>query len=285
MTALIEELYSLMKNPEGAHLEFKEAKNGVDSEKLTRYCAALANEGGGKVVLGVTDKFPRKVVGSLACLNIEKTKSDLITRLHLRIEVNEMYLGNHRVVIISVPSRPIGVPIQYDGKYWMRRGEELVSMTPDMLKRIFYETEPDFSAQVCPEAQFEDLDSNAIAHFRDMWIRKSGNSTLKNISDEKLLRDVEVVVDKGVTYAALILFGKRQALRRFLAQAEVVFEYRSSGVTGPAQQRIEYTQGFFHLTMRFGKRLTYVMIFSIFRMDYSFGISPHLMKKLFEKLF
>jgi len=34
-------------------------------------------------------------------------------------------------------------------------------------------------------------------------------------------------------------------LKKFLAQAEVVFEYRSSGVTGPAQQRIEYTQGFF----------------------------------------
>jgi len=48
-----------------------------------------------------------------------------------------------------------------------------------------------------------------------------------------------------VTYAALILFGKPKALKNYLAQAEVIFEYRSSGVTGPAQQRIEYTQGFF----------------------------------------
>ena len=78
-----------------------------------------------------------------------------------------------------------------------------------------------------------------------MWMRKSGNGALKNVSDTKLLRDIEVIVDKGVTYAALILFGKRQALRKFLAQAEVVFEYRSSNITGPAQQRIEYTQGFF----------------------------------------
>ncbi len=245
MTTIMEQLHSWMKSKENEHLEFKEAKNGFDSDKLTKYCCALANEGGGHIILGVSDKQFRIIVGSQACSNLEKTKSDLITRLHLRIDVNEIYVENHRVVIVTVPSRPIGVPIQYEKIYWMRRGEELVSMTPDMLKRIFYEGEPDFSAQICSQARFEDLDLEAIKHFREMWMRKSGNGALKNVSDAKLLRDIEVIVDKGVTYAALILFGKRSALRKFLAQAEVIFEYRSSNITGPAQQRIEYTQGFF----------------------------------------
>lgn len=245
MAATIEQLHAWMKSKENEHLEFKEAKNGFDSDKLTKYCCALANEGGGHIILGISDKQPRIIVGSQACSNLEKTKSDLITRLHLRIDVNEICVEERRVVVVAVPSRPIGVPIQYEKIYWMRRGEELVSMTPDMLKRIFYEGEPDFSAQICPHARFEDLDLEAIKHFREMWMRKSGNGALKNVSDTKLLRDIEVIMDKGVTYAALILFGKRQALRKFLAQAEVVFEYRSSSVTGPAQQRIEYTQGFF----------------------------------------
>lgn len=51
MDSLINELYSLMKQKEGAHLEFKEAKNNYDSDKLTQYCCALANEGGGKDAL------------------------------------------------------------------------------------------------------------------------------------------------------------------------------------------------------------------------------------------
>jgi ATP-dependent DNA helicase RecG len=127
----------------------------------------------------------------------------------------------------------------------MRRGEELVSMTPDMLKRIFNEGEPDFSAQICPKAKWEDLDSDSINIFREMWMRKSGNPNLKNLSDKQLLKDIGAIEDKNITYAALILFGKPLSLRKFLAQAEVIFEYRSSGVTGPAQQRIEYTQGFF----------------------------------------
>lgn len=46
-------------------------------------------------------------------------------------------------------------------------------------------------------------------------------------------------------YAALILFGKRKALGRLLPQAEIIFEYRSSNASGPANQREEFKVGFF----------------------------------------
>lgn len=244
MSALTQ-LYAWMKCPENARLEFKEAKITFDTAKLTRYCCAFANEGGGKVILGITDKFPRKIVGTQAFQNLESLKSLLISRLSLRIEVNELFEDDRRILIFSVPSRPIGVPIAFEGTYWMRRGEELVPITSDMLKRIFDESVPDFSALVCPNASFEDLDPKAIDAFREAWIRKSGNTQLRNISEKQLLQDIEVVTNEGVTYAALILFGTHKALGKYLAQAELIFEYRSSDATGPAQQRIEYRQGFF----------------------------------------
>ncbi|TAD85992.1 MAG: ATP-binding protein, partial [Oscillatoriales cyanobacterium] len=56
----------LLAPAETERLEFKEAKQQFDSNKLLKYCVALANEGGGYIVLGVTDKQPRQVVGSLA---------------------------------------------------------------------------------------------------------------------------------------------------------------------------------------------------------------------------
>ncbi len=43
----------------------------------------------------------------------------------------------------------------------------------------------------------------------------------------------------------MILFGKNEALTRFLPQAEIVFEYRSSEASGPANQREEFRMGFF----------------------------------------
>ncbi|WP_369075966.1 AlbA family DNA-binding domain-containing protein, partial [Streptomyces albidoflavus] len=50
------QLHQWLLEPEGQRLEFKEAKQRYDFEKLLKYCVALANEGGGAIVLGVTDK-------------------------------------------------------------------------------------------------------------------------------------------------------------------------------------------------------------------------------------
>jgi ATP-dependent DNA helicase RecG len=150
-----------------------------------------------------------------------------------------------RVVLFQVPARPIGMPIQYEGAYWMRGGQALVPMTPDRLKTIFDEAGPDFSAEICPRASLADLHPAAIEEFRARWRQRSGNPAIDHLPVEQLLADAELVVDGGVTYAALVLFGTRQALGKCLPQAEVIFEYRSSDASGPAQQREEYRQGFF----------------------------------------
>lgn len=43
---------------ENQRLEFKEAKTQFDNRKLYRYCVALANEGGGHLLLGMADTPP-----------------------------------------------------------------------------------------------------------------------------------------------------------------------------------------------------------------------------------
>jgi hypothetical protein len=50
---------------EHQRLEFKEAKNQFDYNRLCKYCVVFANEGGGLLVFGVADKPPRPVVGDL----------------------------------------------------------------------------------------------------------------------------------------------------------------------------------------------------------------------------
>lgn len=244
MSMALEQLSTWMKSSEDEHLEFKEAKKHFDFEKLVRYCVALANEGGGKIILGVSDKKPRKVVGTRAFSNIERTKAGLIERLHLRIEIDILDHKNGRVLVFSVPSRPIGMPVQYKGAYWMRGGQDLIPMTPDVLRKIFTESEPDFSAEICSKAAIKDLHPDAIEMFRKMWRRRSGNKALDHLSHVQLLRDAELIIDGGVTYAALILLGTRNALGKYLAQAEVIFEYRSGESSISYQQRREYREGF-----------------------------------------
>ncbi|MBI3245528.1 MAG: putative DNA binding domain-containing protein [Deltaproteobacteria bacterium] len=244
MTVSVEQLQTWMHAKEDEHLEFKEAKKNFHFETLVKYCVALANEGGGRMILGVTDKRPRRVVGSQAFSDLERTKAGLIERLRLRVEVEEIQHPQGRVLVFQVPSRPIGMPIQYEGAYWMRGGEDLIPMTPDVLQRIFAEASPDFSAELCPAARLEDLDPVAVEVLRRFWQRKSPDQDITTRAVEQLLADAELVVDGRVTYAALILLGKRQALGKHLAQAEVIFEYRSNEAPGPAADRHEFRQGF-----------------------------------------
>jgi len=83
-----ETIEELLNAPEGEHYEFKEAKNRFGFNEALEYCCALANCGGGKLILGITDKRPRNVVGSTAFDQPEETIRILIEKLRVRIDFN-----------------------------------------------------------------------------------------------------------------------------------------------------------------------------------------------------
>ncbi len=236
----------LLEAKEGENIEFKEAKSSFEFDELAKYACAIANCGGGYVVLGITDKRPRQVVGTRAFDQPERTRAGLIERLHLRIDFHlPPNAEGKRVLVFDVPSRPVGTPIQDKGTFWARKGDSLVEMSISEMRYILLEAGHDFSADVCSRAVWSDLDVASIGDFRRRWAEKAKKPSLATLSDEQLLRDCEAVVKDGITYSALILFGKREALGRLLGQAEVIFEYRSTEAAGPAQQREEFRQGFF----------------------------------------
>lgn len=244
MKERLEQLRRWMEAREDEHLEFKEAKTRYDFEELVKYCCALANERGGRIILGVTDRHPRRVVGTDAFRTLERTTAGLVERLRLRMDAEELFHPDGRVIVFHVPSRPVGMPIHYKGAYWMRGGDGLVPMTPDMLQRIFAESHPDFSAQACPGVRLEDLDPATIGVFRARWAEKGRRPELLELPVARLLEDAELLVDGAVTYAALVLLGTPKTLGRHLAQAEIVFEYRADEAMIEYEQRKEYREGF-----------------------------------------
>ncbi len=128
---------------EHQRLEFKEAKSQFDSRKLNKYCVALANEGGGHLLMGIADQPPRTVVGSAAHRDVVATAEHLLAMLGFRVDVEEVLHPDGRVVVFHVPSRPRGTAYSLDGAYWMRSGGELVPMSEDRLRKIFAEGAPD----------------------------------------------------------------------------------------------------------------------------------------------
>lgn len=238
-------LDELLNDKEGENIQFKEAKRRFDFEEAARCCCALSNCGGGKLVFGITDQRPRQVVGSAAFEQPERTRKGLMDKLKVMVDFQLLNCDGKRVLVFDVARRPLGLPIQTDGVAWWYDGDSLIPMPEDIRRKIYEETGFDFSGSICSSARIADLDEAAVEEFRSKWIEKSGIKRLANMSVEQLLRDCEAVTDEGVTYAALILFGSKEALGRFLPQAEIVFEYRSSNASGPANQRENFRVGFF----------------------------------------
>jgi ATP-dependent DNA helicase RecG len=125
-------------------LEFKEAKNQYDNDKLFGYCVAIANEGGGHMILGVKNKAPREVVGTSAYPNLISMAERIFQAVGFRVDIDDVTHPSGRVLVFSIPSRLKGTAYHLDGKYLMRSGESLVPMSEDQLRKIFAEGRPDW---------------------------------------------------------------------------------------------------------------------------------------------
>ncbi|MCD6532632.1 MAG: putative DNA binding domain-containing protein [Deltaproteobacteria bacterium] len=212
MTVTLKQLETWLAAPsENEHLEFKEAKNRFDFEKLVDYCVALANECGGHMVLGVSDKLPRKVVGTSAFDTPERTVGGLYERLHFRVLWTELNHPDGRVLVFTVPSRPIGQPIEYNGRYLMRAGEDLVPMSPDFLQRIFAEGQPVFEARIALNGvSAEDivrlLDTQSYFDLIQLPYPENRQGVIEKFVSEKLI--VPSSVGFTITNLGALLFAK-----------------------------------------------------------------------------
>lgn len=193
MTTSLDELQRWMEAPrETEHLEFKEAKNQYDSTKLMRYCVALANEGGGKFVLGVTDKPPRRVVATAAFPNTADIASKIFEKLRFRVDVEEVAHPDGRVVIFHIPPRPKGTAYQHDGAYLMRSTEDTVPMSEDRLRQIFAEGQPDWlsepaKAECSADEVIQLLDTQTFFDLMGMPYPTSRDGVLDRLRSEGLI--------------------------------------------------------------------------------------------------
>jgi len=188
-----------MQALEGERLEFKEAKNQYDITKLHRYCVALANEGGGKLILGVNDAKPRRVVGSKAFLNLNDIKAQIFDKLRIRVDAEVVNHPEGRVVVFDIPGRPRGTALHFDGAYLMRVGEDLVPMSADQLRKIFDEGKPDFLSQIAAAAQSAEdvvrlLDTQIYFDLLDQPYPAERKTVIERFENEKL------IVKNGTAY-------------------------------------------------------------------------------------
>lgn len=210
---------------ETERLEFKEAKQSYEKEKLFKYCIALANEGGGHLVFGVTDKPPRRVVGSQAFpsqTSLNEIKARIVEKLRFRVDVTELQHPDGRLLVFEIPTRPVGTPLAFDGAYLMRAGEDLVPMTPYFLKRIFAEDRQDWFSQparadASPDDVIALLDTQTYFELLTIPYPTNRDAVLERLQSQDLIRQTA----QGWTIsnlAAILLAKKLDAFSPALAR-------------------------------------------------------------------
>ena len=129
-------LSQLIAGWENEVVEFKQAGNDFDTDKIGRYFSALSNEANlrnqdrGWLIFGVNNRT-RMVVGS-----IYRTEPDRLNGLKHQIasdtepgvtfrDIHVLDTPQGRVILFEIPAAPRGIPISWKGHYYARAGESL----------------------------------------------------------------------------------------------------------------------------------------------------------------
>lgn len=211
---------------ENARCEWKEFKNlknsfcGDEKDDVISYVSAIANMEGGFLVVGVHDKT-LEIVGT-DTYNYDRQKA--ILRMTERcanlssegLDIDEYITDDtHKTVwVIHIPKHLPKRPVYAHDKAWQRIEDSLVEITPERMNAILDEplvTDTDWSAVIVPNATIDDLDELAIAKAKVMFKKVHNRipSTEVNAwSVEEFLSNAGVMIDGGITRAAIILLGK-----------------------------------------------------------------------------
>ena len=177
--------YLLRNYPqENARCEWKEFKNlknsfcGDEKNDIISYVSAIANMGGGHLVIGVHDSS-LEIVGT-DTYNYDRQKA--ILRLTERcinlstegLDIEEFVTDdtNKKVWVVHIPKHRPKLPVYAHNKAWQRIEDSLVELTTERMNVILDEPifgETDWSAQIVPDATIDDLDEVAIAQARKMF--------------------------------------------------------------------------------------------------------------------
>jgi len=244
-TDLLQLLDELRRMPhETEWVEFKEAGNQYDFDKLGRYFSSLSNEANlkqqscGWLVFGVVDK-DRSVCGSRFRENpadLNSLKQEISDHTTGRVTFIEIHVVNYlslRVVMFQVPPAPKGMPVAWKGHWYGRDGESIGPLNLQELETIRAQNvTEDWSAEICAHATLDDLDPQAIVMARANFEVKNKDrpfaADIKSWSLDALLDRAKITRDGRITRAALLLLGRPEAAHHLQpAVAQITWQLKA----------------------------------------------------------
>lgn len=205
-------------------VEFKEAKNQYNFDKLGKYFSALSNEANlnqisySWLLFGITND--RKLVGTNYRPDkgsLDSLKGEIANHTNNNITflgIHEIIKDNKRILMFQIPPAINGIPTSWKGHWYARHGQELVSLSIEKLERIRRQQSlTDWSCKIIPDANINDLDPNAIYKARGNFKIKFPDKIqeVNSWSDTTFLNKAKLTIKNKITTAAIILLGKSES--------------------------------------------------------------------------
>lgn len=213
-------ILSIKDKPETEIIEFKEAVSNYSFNDIGKYFSALSNEANineapcGWLIFGITDNGIIKGT-NFRTSGLQSLKKELAGHTNERLtflNIYELKIENKRVIAFQIPPAIKGIPTTWNGAAFAREDESTCPLPINKLDIIRNQIGFDWSKEIVQGATIDDLDPEAIAKARELFIKKQRNpEQYTELSDEALLNKASILIKGKVTNAALILLGKPES--------------------------------------------------------------------------
>jgi ATP-dependent DNA helicase RecG len=236
--ALVRRVRAWMAAGEAFDVEFKsEQRKPLNDRDLVEVVVCLANGAGGVLLIGVEDNGkltgarPRHEGGATNPQRVQALIANT-TQPPIATTVQVIQIGEASVVVIEVPNSPRVVGTT-QGTYLRRAigGDGKPTCVPyyahEMLASEIDRGAADFAALPARDATWDDLDPMEFERVRN-FIAAAGSradGVLAGLADREIAHALGVVRhDAEVTVGSLLLFGRPEAIRRFVPTQEAAFQ-------------------------------------------------------------
>ncbi|MEO8351798.1 MAG: RNA-binding domain-containing protein [Chthoniobacteraceae bacterium] len=233
---------------ESTDWEFKSARGGLPGSLWETY-SAMANSEGGCIVLGVSeDDAGHPVLEGLTPEQIARYQKQIRDTLNNRGKVSANLLSNHDVSVVDVGAvklltmriprakrseRPVYLNGQPFANTYRRNHEGDYHCHDEEVRRMFSDaSETPADHRVLEGFSLDDLDPTSLAQYRQRVRSAKGEHPWLSAGDQELLEKLggwrrdRQSGQQGVTLAALLMFGRDEAIRDPGATPAFFVDYR-----------------------------------------------------------
>ena len=221
-------LQQLLAHYENEVVEFKKAENSFDFDDLGKYFSALSNEANlrehqfawlvfgidnkSHAIIGTSYKDGEQALNKLKQDMSQHTSDNLVFR-----EIVPVMLEGKRVLMFKIPATPRNIVMRWKGIAYGRDGESIKPLNQAKMDEIREQSPiPDWTAQLVPNAEIQDLDklalATAIVMYKKVHASKISEAEVDSWSTTEFLSNSDMMRDGQLTRAAILLLGKPSAL-------------------------------------------------------------------------